>query len=203
MKIIGYVNDVNSDIVHIIFNDEDEVFRDAIYNISSSKFVLHSTIPFGSVEYMSYDADRRRMYLKASNIEWTPVRNEDGVLYIEPKKRVKLSTLNASDDIVDFSFSNGLYIVKKRQNNVDRYYVGSEESEEMVCISESSENDGLVMKFFVTSNERPGSTFSSIRAQLSPRPSPPVLEAVRSSESNTLSISLTLIIPLISTFFAR
>ncbi|VDK62050.1 unnamed protein product [Anisakis simplex] len=56
-EIIGHVTDLNTDILHILYTNEEASMFDAMYNISSQNFVATAKIDEASFKISSFDSD--------------------------------------------------------------------------------------------------------------------------------------------------
>ncbi|VDM96671.1 unnamed protein product [Thelazia callipaeda] len=144
-EIIGYTSDVNTNILHVFFNDENGLVHDSMYNISSEKFIKNAVLQQRNLKKISYDSDRGLMYMLTKEIIYQRVKNDLGVFIYQPTYTKTLGDGRVA------------------------YYAGAENVSEQYCIVELSSEDELYMTLFVGSGGR-RSVHELIRSQLAPQP---------------------------------
>uniref|UniRef100_A0A0M3II56 Secreted protein n=1 Tax=Ascaris lumbricoides TaxID=6252 RepID=A0A0M3II56_ASCLU len=56
-EIVAHVTDVNTDILHVLYKDEEAVMFDGMYNLSSGKFAKNEEINDSNFKLSSFDSD--------------------------------------------------------------------------------------------------------------------------------------------------
>uniref|UniRef100_A0A915B4N9 Signal peptide containing protein n=3 Tax=Parascaris univalens TaxID=6257 RepID=A0A915B4N9_PARUN len=196
-EIVAHVTDIDTDILHVLYKDEEAVMFDGMYNLSSGSFVKNEEFSDSNFKLSSFDTDLKRLYYETDRLGYQEVHSDRGIFtFLYDHKQ--LTYFNESDYIA-FSFSNKFYLVKKKyRGNRELYYIGNEENAEQLCISNTANNVALIMQIFVGGEFDDGSIHSRIREQISPKKKststiPYSLTMNLASITTTSTISLILI----------
>ncbi|KAM3716751.1 Expansin-B10 [Dirofilaria immitis] len=131
MEIIGHITDIDTDILHVFYNDENGVIHDSTYNISSEKFIKQATLQQKNLKKLSYDSDRQLMYMFTNEMVYQRVKSNFGIFAYEPTYS-KVNNFSRGS-YSSFSFSNYYYIIKKTLGDGRvAYYAGKEGNSEQI-----------------------------------------------------------------------
>lgn len=169
-EIIGHITDVDTNILHVFYNDENGIIHDATYNTSSERFIKQAVLQQKNLKKLSYDSDRQLMYMLTNEMVYQKVKSNFGIFSYEPTyAKVNKFTRGSYST---FSFSNSYYIIKKTLGDGRiAYYAGKEGIPEQVCIAEVQPDETLYMSLFVGLDDR-SSVHERIRAQIAPKTEP-------------------------------
>ncbi|CAG9530102.1 unnamed protein product [Cercopithifilaria johnstoni] len=145
-EIIGHVTDVETDILHVFYTDENGIIHDSSYNVSSEKFIKQAALQQTNLKKISYDSDRQLMYMFTNEMVYQKVKSNSGIFVYEPTYAKTLGDGRIA------------------------YYAGKEGTPEQVCIAEVLPDETLYMSLLVGVDSR--SVYERIRSQLAPKPKP-------------------------------
>ncbi|EFO21522.1 hypothetical protein LOAG_06966 [Loa loa] len=146
MELIGHISDVDTDILHVFYTDENGLVHDSTYNISTEKFIKQAVLQQKNLKILSYDSDRKLMYMLTNEMVYQKVKSNFGIFVYEPTYAKTLGDGRVA------------------------YYAGKEGSPEQVCIAEELPDEMLYMSLFIGAESK--SVHERIRTQLSPKPIP-------------------------------
>ncbi|VDN91617.1 unnamed protein product [Brugia pahangi] len=146
-EIIGHITDVDTNILHVFYNDENGIIHDATYNTSSERFIKQAVLQQKNLKKLSYDSDRQLMYMLTNEMVYQKVKSNFGIFSYEPTYAKTLGDGRIA------------------------YYAGKEGIPEQVCIAEVQPDETLYMSLFVGLDDR-SSVHERIRAQLAPKTEP-------------------------------
>ncbi|KAL3986050.1 hypothetical protein ACH3XW_41180 [Acanthocheilonema viteae] len=145
-EIIGHVTDVDADILHVFYIDENGILHDSSYNITSENFIKQAVLQQKNLKKLSYDSDRQLMYMLTNEMVYQKVKSNFGIFVYEPTYAKTLGDGRVA------------------------YYVGKEGHHEQACIAEVLPYETLHMSLFVGTDRE--SVHERIRTQLAPMPTP-------------------------------
>ncbi|VDK87325.1 unnamed protein product [Litomosoides sigmodontis] len=124
-EIIGHVTDVDTNILHVFYTDENGIIYDSSYNISSEKFIKQAALQQKNLKKLSYDPDRQLMYMLTNEMVYQKVKSNFGFFVYEPTYAKTLGDGRVA------------------------YYAGKEGNPVQVCIAEVQPDETLYMSLLV------------------------------------------------------